>query len=128
MPEFADISDIATAQLLTRVESLSHEALDVLPFGVIQLDSAGRVVFFSRTEARQSGFGERNALGRSFFREIAPCMNNPAFMQRLEQARAAGTLDITFEQVGDFDDAQRELRVRVISASAGGVWLFIQRP
>jgi photoactive yellow protein len=128
MPDFSDISDIADAQLLARVEKLSHEALDALPFGVVRLDAAGRVLFFSRTEARQSGFGDRNAIGRNFFSELAPCMSSPAFLQRLEQARAAGTLDISFEQVGDFDDAQRELRVRVISASAGGLWLFIQRP
>lgn len=49
-------------------------------------------------------------------------------MRRIDEARRAGTLDIAFEQIGDFDDADRELHVRVISASSGGVWGFLQRP
>jgi hypothetical protein len=58
---------------------------------------------------------------------MAPCLGNPDFLRRIEQARQAGTLDIMFEQVGDFDDAERVLRVRVKSASGGGLWLFVQR-
>jgi photoactive yellow protein len=109
------------------VEQLPLEALHALPFGVIRLDEAGRVRFFSKTEAEQSGFGDRRAIGRDFFTQMAPCLGTPDFLRRIERARQAGTLDIMFEQVGDFDDAERLLRVRVKSASGGGLWLFIER-
>lgn len=114
-------------RLLERVEELSFQAIDALPFGVVRLDPAGKVTYFSRTEAEQSGFGDRRAIGRDFFTEMAPCLGSPEFLQRIAAARRAGTLDITFEQVGDFDDANRELRVRVKSATGGGLWVFLQR-
>jgi photoactive yellow protein len=119
--------DLADEGLPRTVERLSIEALNALPFGVIRLDPTGRVTFFSRTESKQSGFGDRNALGRNFFTDLAPCMGSDAFQRRIDQALAAGTLDLTFEQIGDFDDAERELRVRVASATGGGQWVFIQR-
>jgi len=113
--------------LIARVAGLDAESLHALPFGVIRLDQDGKVTFFSRTEARQSGFGDRPILGRAFFTEIAPCVGTPDLLRRIERARAAGTLDILFEHVGDFSDATRELRVRVKSATPGELWVFIDR-
>lgn len=118
---------VADPDLRARAEQLPPEALDALPFGVIRLDATGKVTFYSKTEARQSGFGERVAIGRDFFTQMAPCLGTPEFLRRIEDARTAGTLDILFEQVGDFDDAERELRVRVQSASGGGLWVFLER-
>lgn len=119
--------DLTDEALRSHVEQLSPEALDALPFGVIRLDDAGKVTFYSRTEAEQSGFGDRKAIGRDFFTQLAPCLGTPEFMQRIERARQDGTLDVMFEQIGDFDDAERELRVRVQSATGGGLWVFLQR-
>lgn len=119
--------DLTDEALRSHVEQLSPEALDALPFGVIRLDDAGKVTFYSRTEAEQSGFGDRKAIGRDFFTQLAPCLGTPEFMHRIERARQDGTLDVMFEQIGDFDDAERELRVRVQSATGGGLWVFLQR-
>jgi photoactive yellow protein len=119
--------DLLAADLRSHLEQLSEERLHALPFGVIRLDAAGKVSFFSRTEAEQSGFGDRPALGRVFFTEIAPCMGTAQFQRRLERTHAAGALDITFEHVGDFADAERELQVRVLSAAGGGLWLCLKR-
>jgi photoactive yellow protein len=107
---------------------LSREELDALPFGVVRLDAEGKVIFYSHTEAEQSGYGDRRAIGRDFFTQMAPCMATPERSSRIDDARRAGTLDIIFEQVGDFDDVERELMVRIASASDAGLWLFIQRP
>lgn len=114
--------------LPSRIERLSPEEIDALPFGVVRLDAEGIVTFYSRTEAEQSGFGDRRAIGRDFFTQLAPCLGTPERMRRIEEARHAGTLDISFEQIGDFDDAERDLRVRVVSAEGGGVWVCLQRP
>lgn len=113
--------------LPARAEQLSPDELDALPFGVVRLDAAGNVTFYSKTEAAQSGFGDRRALGRGFFTQLAPCLGTPELLRRIDDARRAGTLDVTFEQIGDFDSAERELRVRVVSAAGGGLWVFLQR-
>lgn len=120
-------TETSASDLRTWIEGMAPSRIDELPFGVIHLDPAGKVVLFSRVEAMQSGFGDRPAIGRTFFTELAPCMAAPAFMQKLARAEREGALDITFESVGDFADAERQLRVRVISASDRGTWVFLQR-
>ena len=126
MPELHTFAQLTAAQLRNELEGRTAEGLDALPFGVIRLNAEGKVVYLSRTEARQSGFHKR-AEGLSFFTELAPCMANPAFVARVEQARAAAVLDICFEQIGDYDDAERELSVRMISAADRGIWVCLER-
>lgn len=119
--------DINDSDLAARVEGLSVSQINQLPFGAIRLDAEGRVSFLSQTEAQQSGLRSKNTIGLRFFTELAPCMANPDFVNRMDQARRAGKLDISFRQIGDFADAQRELYVRVLSAADRGLWVFIQR-
>lgn len=122
MPDF-DSSD-----LVTEIEKLAPEEIDELPFGSIRLDQDLRVTFYSLAEGRLSGYGDRPAIGRIFFSEIAPCMGNEEFLGRIDKARARGTLDMEFNWIGDFSDPNRELRVRVKSAGKDGIWIFLQRP
>lgn len=114
-------------EIAASVERLSPAERDALPFGVIKLDASRQVTFFSRTEAEQSGYGARPAIGKDFFTELAPCMATPEFLARVERAHAERTLDILFEHVGDFEDATRVLRVHIQAASDGGTWIFLQR-
>ena len=116
-----------TADLAKQIESFDERSIDALPFGVIRLDAGGAVTFFSKTEREASGYGGRPTIGKIFFTDIAPCMAHEGFRGRLEAARARGTLDLEFSWIGDFADRQRELQVRVQSASDGGVWIFIRR-
>ena len=113
--------------LVARVEQLSTDALDALPFGVIRLNAEGTVEYFSKTEAAQSGYRIDRAYGQRFFSAVAPCLGTPALMDRIERARRAGTLDISLEHVGDFSDAERVMQVRICSAKGGGLWVFLQR-
>lgn len=121
------IIDFDEPNLAGAVERLPPETIDALPFGAIRIDREGRVAFYSKAEAALSGYGDRPALGRAFFTEIAPCMDNEAFRGRIDQALAAGKLDLEFGFTGDFADPDRSLRVRIQSASEGGYWIFLLR-
>ena len=114
--------------LARQVEALGESEIDALPFGAIRLDDKGAVTFFSKAERELSGYGARPTVGKIFFTDIAPCMSDEKFRGRIEAARERGTLDIAFSWVGDFADRQREMRVRIQSASDGGVWIFMRRP
>lgn len=113
--------------LARQVEALGEAEIDALPFGAIRLDEKGAVTFFSKAERDLSGYGARPTVGKIFFTDIAPCMADAGFRGRLEAARDRGTLDIAFSWTGDFADRRREMRVRIQSASDGGVWIFMQR-
>jgi photoactive yellow protein len=116
-----------TPMLAEAVEALPLDHIDQLPFGVIGLDSQGIVRVFNRTEAEKSGFKGRPAIGKEFFIDVAPCMNNSYFKGRIDKAIASGTLDVRFTFVGDFSDRNRELAVRVQGAKDGGTWIFLRR-
>ena len=116
-----------TPNIAHALESMPSEAIDRLPFGVVRLSAKGGVTFYSKTEGRLSGYGDRPVLGRHFFDAIAPCMNTPSFRARIQEEKRRGTLDFEFGHTGDFDDPARFVRVRVCSASDGGYWLLLSR-
>jgi photoactive yellow protein len=123
----ASLPDFETKNLAVAIEALTAEEIDQLPFGVIGIDREGVVRVFSQAEAKLSGYGARPALGKVFFTDIAPCMANGNFKGRIDKARAAGALSISFTFIGDFEDSNRELSIRVQSAKDGGTWIAIKR-
>lgn len=127
MTEASSLLGFDEPELALAVEALPDEAIDSLPFGAIRLDDQGRVVFYSAAERRLSGSGGHDRLGLDFFGTIAPCMDNPDYRGRVERARKAGALNLEFTHIGDFEDRDRELTVRIQSASKGGYWIFMRR-
>lgn len=127
MNEPIELPDFEEGDLARRIESLPDEQIDRLPFGSIRLSDDGRVLFYSEAERRLSGSGDLPRLGLDFFSKVAPCMDNPDFRGRLEKARQAGRLDLQFSHIGDFEDRDRELSIRIQSASDGGYWIFLRR-
>jgi len=117
--------DFNAADLAARIEALSQYELDHLPFGVILIDPAGTVLFYSQTEARLSGYGGI-PVGQNLF-EVARCMGSDDFRGKLTRAMEAGRVDLAFAWPGDYGDPNRALRIRVQSAQRGGLWLFIAR-
>jgi photoactive yellow protein len=123
MPEF----DFNRPDLARAIETLDATQIDQLPYGVIKLDADGVTKIFNATEARMSGFKSRPALGLEFFLDVAPCMGKPEFRGRIEQVRRNGTVDIEMGWVGDFDNIDREMQVRIQSSTDNGIWIFIHR-
>ena len=122
----APVPDFDEPQLAQAVERLSPEKVHTLPYGAIRLDAEGTVTFYSDSERRLSGY-RKEVLGRTFFTEIAPCMNNPGFKGRIDRALAAGKLDIAFGYTGDMPSGPMDLDVRIQSAAGGGCWIFLKR-
>jgi photoactive yellow protein len=117
--------DFNAPDLAARIEHLPHDVLDRLPFGVILLDPEGTVLFYSATEAQQSGYGGSPA-GQNFF-TVSRCAGMDEFHGRIMRAHEQGPVDLEFGWPGDYGDATRELRIRVQSSRPGGFWLFIER-
>jgi photoactive yellow protein len=115
------------ADLASQVEALSDAERDALPYGAIKLDVKGVVCAYNQTEARLSGRKSRPTVGLSFFADVAPCMASPDMRGRIDDAARRGAVDIEIGWIGDFDDPDGEIQIRVLSASDGGLWLFMNR-
>ncbi|HTR10244.1 MAG TPA: phosphonate transporter [Paraburkholderia sp.] len=72
------------AARITELAGLDAERLDVLPFGVIGFTSDAIVTLYNATESRNAGLSPQRVLGKHFFEEVAPCMNNFMVAQRFD--------------------------------------------
>ena len=119
------VVDFNAPDLAAQIEQLKPAELDALPFGVVQLDREGTVLFYSATEARLSGYG-MTPLGKNFF-EVGRNPRNGDLRGRIMGAMEQGKVDLDFGWTGDLADPQRDLSIRVQSSRQGGVWMFIDR-
>jgi photoactive yellow protein len=117
--------DFNAPDLAARIERLSQYELDRLAFGVILLDREGTVLFYSETEARQSGYAG-SPMGKNFF-AMSRCIGMEDLRSRILRARETGPVDLEFGWPSDYTDAARELRIRVQSSHQGGFWICIER-
>jgi photoactive yellow protein len=108
----------------TSIEQLKQSEIDALPFGVIHLDREGTVLFYSASEARQSG-NPNSPLGENFY--ALSCMGGDDFRGRIVRAQEQGAVDLEVGWPRDYGGVTRDLRIRVQSARDGGVWLCIER-
>ena len=104
------------------VARLSPAELDSLPYGLITLDADGRVLHYNDTESRLVGLPKHKVLGKSFFRDVAPCTRLRDFEGRfLELARDPGRVRVqTFDFVFRFPRAEHHVTVIMTPARTRG--------
>lgn len=69
---------------ITELVESDTERLDGVQFGVIGFTSDATVTVYNATESRNAGLRPQRVLGRHFFEEVAPCMNNFMVAQRFD--------------------------------------------
>ncbi|MBV8790695.1 MAG: hypothetical protein JO237_01430 [Pseudolabrys sp.] len=106
--------------LAARIEKLTTAERDALPFGVVELDREGRVLFYSATQARLARYAVPK--GAIFF-AASRSPNRGELEARVRRAMETGPVDIDFAWIGGL--SKRELQIRVMSSIRGGVWLFV---
>lgn len=78
-----------------RIARLSREEVDALPYGLMLFDHAGTVHLYNRYEAQLSRRRAIDVVGRSWFREVAPCTRVAAFEGRFRAFVERADLDET---------------------------------
>ncbi|HEX2202051.1 MAG TPA: PAS domain-containing protein [Longimicrobium sp.] len=118
------------SDVLERADVLSAGELDMLPFGMIQLDRDGRVLKFNQTESDLARVARDDALGKSFFDEVAPCTRVQEFHGRFVEGVRNKNLHTVFDYVFRFKDGgQKNVVVSMFySASTDTVWVLVDRP
>ncbi len=76
--------------------TLGPDAIDELDVGVVQLHDTGKVLLYNATEAHFSGLSPKDAVGRHFFGEVAPCTNNSLVYGRFVEGVRTGDLDVRY--------------------------------
>lgn len=106
------------------LSTMGEAAVDELPFGVVGLGSENMVELYNTHEERYSGLPRGVVVGRHFFSDVAPCMNNYMVAERL----AESPLDVTLPYVLTFRMRPTPVRLRLLRASeASRRWVLIAR-
>jgi photoactive yellow protein len=119
-----------TTEVLERADVLTEDELDSLPVGMIQLDRDGTVLRFNQTESSLARVEKDEAVGKSFFDEVAPCTKVQEFYGKFVEGVRNRNLHTVFPYQFRFRDG-REKNVVIsmfYSGSTETVWVLVQRP
>lgn len=116
--------------VLERADVLTEAELDGLPVGMIQLDRAGTVLKFNQTESSLARMDKAEAIGRSFFDEVAPCTKVQEFYGKFVEGVENRNLHTVFPYQFRFRDGRQKNVVisMFYSGSTETVWVLVQRP
>ncbi|MBY0488323.1 MAG: PAS domain-containing protein [Gemmatimonadaceae bacterium] len=114
-------------ELLETVDQLSTAELDGLPYGVIQLDTAGRILKYNATESELASLPQAEAIGKQFFTEVAPCTRVQEFYGRFTNGVIQESLDVSFPFHFAFKQHPRDVLVHLwFSRRTRSVWVLIR--
>jgi photoactive yellow protein len=118
------------ADMIERADVLTEDELDNLPVGMIQLDRNGTVLRFNQAESDLAHVPKTQALGKSFFDEVAPCTKVQDFHGRFLEGVERRSLHTVFPYQFRFRDGrQKDVIISMFySASTDTVWVLVQRP
>ena len=115
LPEAISASDRFTNIELTRLDTLAREEVDMLPYGVVGMNTDYLVEIYSKTESRSSGIPATAVMGSHFFLSTAQCMNNFMVAQRFEDE---AELDSIIDFVLTFRMRPTVVRLRLLQGAA----------
>jgi len=123
-------STAPTSSVLQKADVLGETELDALPVGMIQLDPSGKVLKFNQTESDLARVAKDDALGKSFFDEVAPCTKVQEFYGRFVEGVEKKSLHTVFDYVFRFRDGRQKNVVisMFYSPSTDTVWVCVERP
>lgn len=112
-------------ELLQTLVKLSEDRLDQLPYGVVVLQADNIVETYNACEERHSGLPRSTVIGRNFFVEVAPCMNNYLVCELFEDV---AHLDVIMPYVLTFRMRPTPVRLRLMrAASSPKRWVLVER-
>ncbi len=107
---------------------MSEAEIDRLPFGVIQVDSSGRILLYSATEGAITGRDPEEMIGKDFFTEIAPCGQTDAFYGRFHRGVARGELNEVLDYTFNYQMRPTRVRIHMKRAMTDDTyWIFVKR-
>jgi photoactive yellow protein len=109
-----------------KIHALSERQLDELPHGAIQLDKHGKILSYNRFESALSGVPRETAIGKNFFRDIAPCTDVARFHGRFLEGVAKKKLHEKFRYHFAFKARPRDVLITLFYNEAHDtVWVFV---
>ena len=126
--ENINFEGVNLAELLPRIpESVKNG----LPFGIVKMDLAGKIIEYNMAEGELTGVDPKWAIGKNFFNDVALCTKTAAFYGRFVEGVKKGFLNVVFEFVFDHQQEATKVKVHMFtlpdSAGKKTVMLLVKR-
>lgn len=121
-----DVAD-ETDSLFQKVDNLKESELDALPLGAIQLDEQGNILQYNAYESALASVPKNIAIGKNFFKQIAPCTDVKEFYGRFKEGVAAKKLHTKFRYHFSFKKNPKDVVITLFySDITKTVWVFVR--
>lgn len=107
--------DFHAPHLFDALNAAPAAELEDAPFGVVRMNAAMEVLVYNRTETMLSGLDPVWVLGKHFFSQIAPCIDNHLVAARY---RHATDLDEILDYVLAFHMRPTRVKLRLLKRQA----------
>lgn len=114
-------------ELGNALSTLSEEALDNAPFGIVRVDDDGVVRFYNQYESQLAEVEPEDAIGRNFFTQLAPCSSNRLFHGRFKKGVQKGGLDERFSYTLTYKMRPTLVQVRMYRDQQNQNWILIRK-
>lgn len=123
-----EIVQFGSGDIENTLANMDKNQLDNVAFGAIQLDANGLIQQYNAAEGDITGRDPSKVIGKSFFRDIAPCTNSPEFKGRFDEGVKSGSLNTMFEYTFDYEMQPTKVKVHMKKALTGdSYWVFVKR-
>ena len=110
--ERIDFEGINLAELLPRIpDSIKND----LPFGMVKLDTTGKILEYNMAEGDLTGVDPKSAIGKNFFDDIAVCTKTQAFYGKFLEGVKKGFVNTVFDYTFDHREVAARVRVHMVS-------------
>lgn len=110
------------------MRSFDKEMIATLPFGAVQLDGSGKILYYNAAEGEITGRNPEAVTGKNFFEEVAPCTNRSEFFGRFQEIVEGTTNIASFEYVFDYEMRPTKVNINMKrGAGDDNFWIFVRR-
>jgi photoactive yellow protein len=107
---------------------LDRSEIANLPYGGVELDRNGTILFYNQAEAEICNRDSRGMAGKNFFREVAPCTNRPEFRGRFDEIVAGAKSMAMFDYTFDYNMKPTRVSIQMKKSIQGdSIWIFVKR-
>lgn len=110
--EHISFEGVNLAELLPRIpDSIKND----LPFGLVKLDSTGKILEYNMAEGDLTGVSPDWAIGKNFFDEVAMCTKTAAFYGRFVEGVKKGFINAVFDYTFDHREEATKVKVHMVT-------------
>lgn len=123
-----EVVQFGTDDIENTLAKMGEGQLDKLAFGAIQLDAEGNILQYNSAEGDITGRDPKSVIGKSFFKDVAPCTDSNEFRGRFDEGVKQGSLNSMFEYTFDYKMQPTKVKVHMKKALVGdSYWILVKR-